>query len=166
LKPQDIVILLKIIALGNTKWHNKDISGSLNISAPEVSKSLDRCVTAGLIDTDKKKVIRQALFEFIEYGICYVFPFQPGCIMKGIPTSIGHPFMKSIFDTRHVYVWPSEDSDVRGFSIEPLFPSVTKAVKNDDVLYKQLALVDVLRSGKPEEKKVAIQELRRIIAPY
>lgn len=74
--------------------------------------------------------------------------------------------MKSVFDTRHVYVWPSEESEVRGFSIEPLFPSVPKAVKADEVLYKQLALVDVLRAGKPEEKRVAIQELRRIIVPH
>lgn len=55
MRPQDIVILLKIIAKEGESWHNKDLSEELFISASEVSESLRRSGIAGLIDMEKKK---------------------------------------------------------------------------------------------------------------
>ncbi len=47
MRPQDIAVLLKIIANGNMNWHNKDLSLALSLSASEISESLNRSQVAG-----------------------------------------------------------------------------------------------------------------------
>lgn len=163
MRPQDIVVLLKIVALGKTEWQNKDLAQSLYISGSEISEALNRNQLAGLIDFNKKRVNKQSLFEFLEHGLHYVFPQTPGAMANGIPTAHGHPFMKIRFNSELIYVWPDFLGEVRGLTIEPLYPNQTKAVKNDAELYKLLALVDVLRVGRTRELNVAIQELRKTI---
>ncbi len=85
--PQDIVILLKIIAKGNYTWQNKDLAQELNISQSEISDSLNRSAMAGLIVREaKKKVYRQSIMEFIRHGLHYVFPATPTGMVNGIYT--------------------------------------------------------------------------------
>jgi hypothetical protein len=163
MRPQDIVILLKIIALGKKPWQKKDIAQSLYISQSEVSEALNRNHLAGLIDFDQKRVNRQGLVEFLEHGLHYVFPQYPGPMVNGIATAHGHVFMSSFFESDLIYVWPDFSGEFRGLAIEPLYPNQIKAVKEDDELYKLLALVDVIRVGKMRELEVAIAELRKII---
>ena len=163
MRPQDIAILLKIIALGKKQWQNKDLAQSLYISASEVSEALNRNNLAGLIDFEKRKVNRQGLCEFLEHGLHYVFPQYPGAMVNGIATAHGHPFMKAFFESDMIYVWPDFSGELRGLAIEPLYPNQIKAVKEDDRLYKLLALVDVIRVGKTRELEIAITELRKII---
>jgi hypothetical protein len=163
MRPQDIVILLKIIALGKTLWQAKDIAQTLYISSSEVSESLNRSSTAGLIDYNKKRVNKQSLLEFLEYGIHYVFPQQPGSMTNGIPTAHSHPYLRQFFDSDIFYVWPDIHGKERGLSIEPFYPKQTTAVKNDETLYKLLALVDVIRVGKQREINVAVKELSKIL---
>lgn len=55
LKPQDVVILLKIIALGKKPWFHHTIANELRISQSEVSQSLNRSKYSGLIDGERKK---------------------------------------------------------------------------------------------------------------
>lgn len=163
MRPQDIVILLKIIALENTTWQAKDIAQSLFISSSEVSESLNRSSIAGLIDYNKKRVNRQSLLEFLEHGIHYVFPQQPGSMTNGIPTAHSHPFLREFFDSDLFYVWPDIHGKERGLSIEPFYLKQTLAVKNDETLYKLLALTDVIRVGRQREIKVAVKELSKIL---
>ena len=56
MRPQDIVVLLKIFSLGEEDWLNKDLSNSLFISQSEISESLNRSLYAGLIGIDKKTI--------------------------------------------------------------------------------------------------------------
>ena len=162
MRPQDIVILLKIIALGKQEWQNKDLAQSLFISGSEVSEALNRNQLAGLMD-QKRKVNRKGLFEFLEHGIHYVFPQMLGAMANGIPTAHGHPYMKESFNADLIYVWPDIGGDSKGLSIVPLYPNQIKAVKSDELLYKLLALIDVIRVGKTREFKMAITELSKII---
>ena len=163
MRPQDIAVLLKIIASGNTSWQNKDLSWALSLSASEISESLNRSQIAGLMDGKKKKVSRQSMMEFLEHGIRYVFPAAAGSLTRGIPTAHAHPFMSYLFPSEEPYVWPDPEGEVRGVSIEPLYPGVTKAIRIDQNLYKLLALTDVIRVGKVRERKVAIEELKKMI---
>ena len=162
MRPQDIVILLKIICYGSKKWYSKDLATDLALSPSEVSNSLQRNAVAGLLDTEKKKVRMQALLEFLIYGIQYVFPQKPGSLVRGIPTAHSHPFMKKYFTSDQQYVWPDPESDEKGYAIPALYPGAVKAVKKDDKLYLMLAIVDVLRLGKTREKKIAIEELKKL----
>ena len=70
MRPHDVVILLKIIALKDKSWQYRDLSASLNISISEISASLVRSSEVELIDSNrKKKVSRNNLMDFIQFGI-------------------------------------------------------------------------------------------------
>jgi hypothetical protein len=165
MRPQDIVILLKILAKESQPWQNKDLSAELYISASEITESLHRSALAGLIDSDnRKKVYRQSILEFLEHGLHYVFPTAPGTMINGVYTAHSHPFMQQQFqvETLH-YVWPDPRGNVRGLSIEPLYKEQVKAAMHDQKLYLMLALIDVIRVGRVRELKVAIEELKKQI---
>ncbi len=163
MRPQDIVILIKIVAIGNQAWQNKDLAQELFISPGEISDSLNRSVMVGLIDKEKKKVYRNSLFEFIEHGLHYVFPALPGTMVNGLYTAHSHPIMQQQFSSELNYVWPDPRGEVRGLSIEPLYKHQVKASRADDKLYFMLALIDVVRIGKVREMKVALGKLKENI---
>lgn len=163
MRPQDIVVLLKIIALSENSWSQLVLADELFISQSEISQCLSRSKYAGLLQFDGKKVNKQSFMEFLQYGIKYVFPQQPGAIVRGVPTAHSAPPMDAIIQSEEKYVWPSGKGSVRGQSIIPLYPSVVDAVKLDPLLQELLALVDVLRVGRAREREIAIQELKKRI---
>ncbi len=163
MRPQDIVILLKIVSLGERNWFLKDLSNQLYISYSEVSESLERSVFANLIDYKKQNVNRGNLLDFLIYGLKYVFPAQAGILTKGIPTAHSHPFMKKYISSKHAYVWPSSSGGIIGQAIEPLYLNQVLAVQEDGELYKLLALSDVIRVGKLREVAIAEKELKESI---
>ncbi len=163
MRPQDVAILLKIISVNNPDWQLVGLSSSLRISISEISESLNRSRLAGLIDYKKKKVSRQNLLEFLEHGVRYVFPQQPGSLVRGIPTAHSHPDMKKVFISEMAYVWPDNKGEAMGLVIEPLYQKQVEAVKEDQEYYRLLALVDVIRVGKVREVKYAVNELKKDI---
>jgi len=164
MRPHDIVILLKIAAKGRQSWLMKDLSYELGISASEISESLNRSVIAGLLSTDKKKIMKLSFLEFLQYGIRYVYPQQPGALVRGVPTAHSGPPLNKIIISDEPYVWPSGKGTVRGQSVEPLYPKAVDAIENDAKLYQMLALVDAIRVGKTREKEIAFKELEKLIA--
>jgi len=160
ISPQDIVILLKIIALGDEAWLQNTLAEDLGISQSEVSKSLVRSKYSGFLDSSGKKVSKLALLEFIEYGIKYVFPQQPGAIVRGIATAHSAPPLNKHIKSEEHYVWPSAKGNLRGQSIIPLYKSVVEAARKDENLYQLLALIDAIRVGKAREREMAIIELK------
>lgn len=161
LSPHDIVILLKIVSYGNQPWFQKPLAEALGISQSEISKSLNRSKYAGFLAPNGKTVMRMALFEFIQYGIRYVFPVKPGAVVRGVPTSHSAYPLKEEIQSSEAYVWPYGKGVVRGHSILPLYPSVPEAALKDAKLYELLALVDALRVGRAREKELAVKELRK-----
>lgn len=164
MKPQDIVVLLKILSLENPKWRMTDIAESLGISPSTVSQALERNRFAGLIDSTKKKVQKSNLLDFLVYGVKYVFPVQPSSLKVGIPTAHSAPPLNKIISSNNeVYVWAANKRNggtLRGESIAPLHECVINAIKNDEKLYEMLALVDAIRVGKTREYNYAIKELK------
>ena len=151
MRPQDIVVLLKIFSLGEEDWLNKDLSNSLFISQSEISESLNRSLYAGLIGIDKKTIQKSALFGLLVYGIKYMFPAQAGTLAKGIPTSSSAPILRDDFPNGNTLVWPDPKMETRGLLIEPLYPKVVEAVKLDPMLYDLLSLADTFRVGNDKE---------------
>ncbi|HRH01360.1 MAG TPA: hypothetical protein PLN13_03060 [Bacteroidia bacterium] len=163
MKPQDILILLKIIALNSENWQQKPLADSLKMSQSEVSQSLVRSQYAGLIAQNTKQVMRLALIDFLQYGISYVFPQRPGALVRGIPTAhSAFPLSEKIV-SNEPYVWPSSKGKIRGQAINPLYSSVPEAVERDEKLYQLLALTDAVRVGRAREKEMALNELRKRI---
>jgi hypothetical protein len=162
MRPQDIVVLLKIVALGESPWRITDLAVALGISQSEISEALNRNMIAGLMDAGKRKIHKEALTEFLLHGLKYVFPEQPGPIARGMPTAhSAPPLSKRIVGTSETYVWPHPDGQARGQSIRPLYPSVPGAAAPDSRLYELLALVDAVRIGKAREQNLAAEEIRK-----
>ena len=164
MRPQDIVVLIKIISLKQTDWKNIDIANAVLISPSEVSEALNRCKIAGLIDSKKKEVNIDSFIEFLIYGLKYVFPVQPGSIVKGIPTAhSASPIKEHISSGSDIYVWPYAKGTLRGQAIEPLYKNLPKAVENDVLFYELLVIIDTIRVGRVREIVIAIKELRKRI---
>ena len=163
MKPQDIVILLKVLAIEDELWQQIPLARSLKMSQSEISQSLNRSKYAGLLDGSGRKVMRLALMEFLQYGIAYVFPQKAGPVTRGVATAHSAPPLCYEIESNQIYVWPSATGKVRGQSIIPLYPSVVDAAMNDEILYELLALVDAVRVGKAREKNLAVTELKKRI---
>ena len=161
MRPQDIVILLKIATYEDNDWYMKDIANDLFISPSEVSESLNRSVLAGLISNNKKRLMKSALYDFLVYGLKYVYPIKAGALERGIKTSHSAPPLSEEILSDEIYVWPYLEGNIRGFAIEPLHPNVPKACVKDCKLYELLALVDAIRIGSKREYNFAVNELKR-----
>lgn len=163
MRPQDIVVLLKIVSKGGIKWFNKDLAQELFLSQSEISESINRSKIAGLLNQSGNKVHTHALLEFIQFGLQYVFPVIPEGPAKGLATAHSHPIINSEFAGDPIYVWPDIAGNAYGLSITPFYKDVVKAVKIDARLYEMLALIDVLRIGRVREIKRSRELLKEMI---
>jgi predicted transcriptional regulator len=163
MRPHDIVILLKIIAKGDKQWLMKDLAQELEISSSEVSESLNRSVYSGLLKSNKKEVLKMALLEFLQYGLKYIYPQQPGALVRGMPTAYSASPLNKTIVSEEAVVWPYVDGTVRGQAITPLYEKAPIAALRDPVFYELLALVDALRVGRVREKNIALVELKNRI---
>lgn len=161
MRPHDMVVLLKIAAKKETPWMMKDLSIELGISASEISESLNRSAIAGLIAKDKKRLMKMAILDFLEHGLRYVYPQQPGPRVRGVPTAHAAPPLNQEIVSNEPYVWPYGEGIVRGESIEPLHPKVPEACLKDPDFYEYMALCDALRVGRAREKNLAIDILKK-----
>ena len=161
LKPQDIVVLLKVHGLEGS-WTYSALGKSLRMSSSEVHGALKRCDESGLYSNQRRRVIKGAVEEFLVHGLKYVFPSKPGALVRGIPTAHSAPPVKNqlMVNEQDVYVWAFGKGTVKGQEIQPLYRSVPEAVGEDSNLYELLCLADSLRVGKVREREVATQELR------
>lgn len=159
MRPHDLLVLLKIISLKDD-WLNKDLSSQLYISSSEISESLNRSMIAKLISPDKRKVFKNALYKFINYGLSYVFPAVPGPVVRGMPTAHSAPILNKDFLSNEPYVWPSLNGSARGQAITPLHPKQVLAAQDDETLYIMLALVDAIRVGRVREAEKALEILK------
>lgn len=162
MRPQDIVVLLKIISIKDDNWRNIDIANAIELSPSEVSEALNRCKFAKLIDSTKRKVNINSLHEFLVYGLKYVFPTAPGQIVKGIPTAhSASPIKEHISSENDIYVWPYAKGTHRGQAIEPLYNTLPHISQNDKLLFELLAIVDTIRVGRAREIQIAVNELNK-----
>ncbi len=163
LKPQDILLLLKIVSDNNPSWNQKPVADALGLSQSEVSEAVARCKYSGLLAPDGKTVLKLSLMELLQYGLRYVFPQKPGAVVRGVPTSHSAKPLNSEIQSSEIYVWPHGKGTVRGHGIQPLYPSVPEAAMKDDKLYELLALADALRVGRARERELAIEILKKYL---
>jgi len=167
MRPIEIVVLLKKMTPEGQNLSIRQLAQSLGVSVSSVSSSLERSRFAQLVDSKKRRVNVLALREFLIYGIRYVFPCEPGRVVRGVPTFLSAtPFINSIAIGSESYVWPSVDGTAKGQKVEPLFGCVPSAAIKDDVLYQLLVIVDALRLGRVREREIAIAELDKWMSRY
>ena len=93
LKPQDLMVLFKLLAVGEKSNTYSSLSDALGVSSSEVHASIGRAKSARLLnlETDRPRVIRAALKEFLLHGAKYAFPATLGSPTRGIPTAYAAP---------------------------------------------------------------------------
>lgn len=165
MRPQDVVVLFKILLLEGTQWQSKDLARALFLSPAEISFSLKRSHYARLLDGTGRRVAHRTLAEFLLYGLPVVFPTQPGAQVRGLPTSHSAAPLRDRIVAEQVYVWPDATGEKWGAAITPLYPGVPDAARADGRLYQLLALADALRVGRARERQLAGNLLRDLIQP-
>jgi hypothetical protein len=162
LKPQDVLVLLKLAAHPDRAWSYPALGVELGMSSSEVHAAVRRATASGLLSASNREVNRNALLEFLIHGLKYVFPASRSRLTRGIPTSYAAPPLRNSFRASEDIppVWPDPEGTVRGEGLDPLYKSVARAARADAELYEWLALVDAVRSGRARERELAIKELR------
>ena len=163
MRPHDIVILLKIASKGRQNWFMKDLAYELEISASEISESINRSVIAGLISSNKRSLKKLVLLDFLKAGLRYVYPQQPGAMVRGIGTAHSAPPLNNQIFSEEAYVWPFAKGNIRGQAIEPLHLKIPEACLRDNKFYELIALADAIRVGKVREQKMAIEMIKERI---
>jgi hypothetical protein len=165
LKPQDLVVILKIIVMEDVKFTFASLADALFLTASQVHASLHRAELARLVSKPRvggAEVIRPALLEFVLHGARYAFPAIVGRPTRGLPTSHASPAMRAYFtDADDPPVWPFPDGPERGMSVQPLYPAVPRVAEIDPELYGVLACFDALRMGAARERKFAFEYLSK-----
>src|SRR5271169_3512217 len=163
LKPQDIMVVLKLCGYPVRRPPISVIAADLSMSPSEVHAALKRLRRARLLHgpelEDKPNI--SSLEEFLLHGLKYAFPAEHGEITRGIPTSYAaEPLRSEIAMSNDLPpVWPWHDGDTRGVGLEPLYKSVPHAALRDPALYELLALVDAIRDGRARERNLAERDL-------
>ena len=170
LKPQDVVILLKLVAIGKADWSFSTLSAALFMSPSEVHAGIHRAIAAKLATKGIGRVSPaiRSLEEFLIHGLRYVFIPDRGEITRGMPTlHAGPPLSKMLIPSNDAPpVWSDPEGNVRGQSFSPLYKSVPKAPKQDHQLYELLVLADAIRGGRLREHEIAINEISKRLKDY
>lgn len=163
LRPQDVVVLAKLVAYGGARPTLARMGAELSISGSEVHGSLGRLTAARLVSSagEAHRPLVAAVEEFLVHGVKYAFPAKRGEVTRGVPTSYAAPPLADRFSPTAELppVWPFSEGQTRGVTLEPLYRTVPEASLRDGVLYALLALVDAIREGRTRERRAAEEEL-------
>jgi len=179
LSPQDVVVVLKLLAAGPKSWTYARLGQELALSPSQVFRSVDRAEAVRLLESGFRTVPpppgakgqdfsvlpsrpnRPNLKEFLIHGVKYAFPVHRGGLVRGVPTAhAAPPLNQQIAESfEPPPVWPDAEGSVRGVEFSPLYKNVPAAARRDPKLYELLALVDAIRDGRAREREIAIREL-------
>lgn len=161
LKPQDLVVLLRLVLEPGVAPTYAALASELGLTASEIHAGLERATIAQLARKDKAgkpSVVREALKLFIEHGARYSFPAIYGSVTRGMPTGYAAPPLKDkiVQSNEPPPVWPYKNGTVRGVAFYPLYPSVPEAAGRNPALYELLVLFDAIRGGSARERALAL----------
>src|ERR1017187_3233179 len=160
LSPIDIAVAIVLAEHPGSKF--EELSDILGLSVSKAFGAAERLMRAGLMLPEGRRIDRLALLEFLEHGLRYVFPAEPGHMKKGVPTAHSGPILAREIDSGgEAYVWPSPNGSARGREIVPLAPKASELPLRSPQAYEALSLVDALRVGRARERKLASQALRK-----
>jgi hypothetical protein len=170
LKPQDVLFLLKLVALDGKPWSFNKLSVELGMSPSEVHAAAKRAIAARLAVRKNERISPniRSLEDFLLHGIQYVFVAERGEQNRGMPTAYAATPLDAYFDAADEPppVWPDPAGEVRGESFSPLYKSAPTAARNDPELYELLALLDAIRGGRARERDIARKELKKRLERY
>lgn len=138
------------------------LGAALALSASETHAAVKRLQECGLLDA-RRVPVKRNVQEFLMAGLRYVFPLRlSGRMARGVATGWAGPGVRDAFSGEGMpSVWACEEGTAEGMAVEPLYPTVPKAVLGNPELYGRLVLFDLLRGGRIREREWAKQQLTR-----
>ena len=165
LKPQDIYVVLKIVAGESRRAPYSQLAAELAMSSSEVHACVKRAQASHLLHGSAlhNRPNVAALEEFLVHGLKYIFPPERGELTRGVPTSYAaEPLSNMIVQgDEPIPVWPYEEGKQRGIAFAPLYKTAPIAALHDRRFYEHLIIADALRDGRIRERKIAQNELHR-----
>ncbi len=168
LKPQDTLIAVVYWSLQQAgQWQSvRELASLTGISPGEISKSAYRLQAARLLvaRNDRWYAEQNALLEWLNYGVRYMYPVEPGGFNRGMPTAWNCPLNKTaMLPPTPALIWAVPQGQQEGVCIEPLHPSVLVAAQQNEQVYRVMALLDAIRSAKPRELSIAREAMTQLI---
>lgn len=160
LKPQDLLVLLKVAAHPPQHWTYAALGEALAMSASEAHASVKRAVASGLAVTSARgewSPVHPSLLEFVLHGARYVWPTTLGPVKRGVLTAFGVELLASKLTVApgEAPVWAHPTGDAKGPTLSPLYRTAPQAALADPALHRLLALLDALRIGCVRERALA-----------
>ena len=123
LRPQDILVLVKLLSYQGRRPPMAQMALELSISSSEVHAALKRLVVSRLVSNDANgnRPLLEAVEEFLVHGVKFAFPARRGEVTRGVPTSYAAPPLNKEFESGSELppVWPYPEGQHRGVSLEP-----------------------------------------------
>ncbi|MFO7541807.1 MAG: hypothetical protein R6W97_03210 [Thiobacillus sp.] len=159
LKPQDLAIALKLVALKGQWMPYAILADAMRMSRFEAHAAVQRLTAARLVaEIDgQPRPILAALRGFVIYGAPYAYPAVRGEITIGFPTAYGVSPLNEMMvaSNEPPPVWPHPEGIARGPGLLALYENLPLAAQADPALYELLALFDALRAGQARERELA-----------
>ncbi|HEY4079124.1 MAG TPA: hypothetical protein VGM81_00390 [Burkholderiaceae bacterium] len=160
LKPQDLLVLLKVAAHPLQRWTYAALGEALSMSASETHASVRRAVASGLAVAPARgewSPVLPSLLEFMLHGVRYVWPSTTGPVKRGVPTAFGAEPLASKLTVApgDAPVWAHPAGGAKGPTLSPLYRTAPEAALADPTLHRLLALLDALRTGRARERSLA-----------
>ncbi|MEZ5396480.1 MAG: hypothetical protein R2724_27285 [Bryobacterales bacterium] len=140
LKPQDVYVLLKLVAAGGCRPPYSQLAAELSMSPSEVhacvEASPDKRAAPWTSLEDRPNI--SALEEFLLHGLKYVFPAERGEMSRGVATAYGaEPLRSLIAETDEpIPVWPHAEGHQQGVSLTPLYKTAPDAALRDESFHQ------------------------------
>lgn len=163
LKPQDLAVAFKLIALREKWLPYRELAKQMFLSQFEAHAAVKRLLAARLLREDgaAARPILRVLHPFVVHGAAYAYPAVRTDVTIGFPSAHGASPLKEqvMFADQFPPVWPHPEGSDRGPGILPLYEKAPLAAKADRALYELLALFDALRIGQAREREMASRML-------
>ncbi|MEJ2653292.1 MAG: nucleotidyltransferase family protein [Gammaproteobacteria bacterium] len=167
LKPQDLAVALKLVALEGRWLPYAALSEAMRLSRFEAHAAVQRLMAAGLVAQvgATPAPVLAALRSFVMFGAPYAYPPVRGGMTRGFPTAHGAAPLKDLLApaAEPPPVWPHPRGTARGPGLLALYENLPLAAGDDPALYALLALFDALRAGRARERQLASAELDKLL---
>lgn len=159
LKPQDLAVALKLVALEGRWLPYAALGEAMRLSRFEAHAAVQRLTAAGLVAQvgGTPAPVLAALRSFVIFGAPYAYPPVRGGITRGFPTAHGAAPLKGLLApaAEPQPVWPHPRGAAHGPGLLALYENLPLAARDDPALYALLALFDALRAGRARERQLA-----------
>jgi len=163
-KPQDALILLKLLVSHADSSKQLELALALDLSVGEISYGIQRLKAAKLLN-EKGDLLRSNILEYLTHALKYLAPASLGKVCRGVPTAHSAPPLASKIRSKdkEAYVLACPEGEVRGQSLSPIYKTAAQAALKDTAFHEILALVDAIRIGRARERKLAQELLEKMV---